>query len=264
VSFRSRPPGEDPARAARELLAPALAVLQRGMAPTALHARVLDHVAASMSALYAAEAESSTEASVNTSLRQALDQLTRALDALHERVPGLHPLDASAAAVAQALALLYPRVRVSERRRRGVVMADSVASRDRRELVAMADRLDAAYQAAGQPATVTEQRAGPRVAVQVDVGVLSESNFYAGVAADVCTGGVFVSTPAPLPEGTEVALYFSLGDGATLHAEGIVRWTRSKTSDLPAGMGVAFTLLSDDDRRTIADFCAHRPPLFHD
>jgi uncharacterized protein (TIGR02266 family) len=264
VSFRSQPPGDDPARAARELLAPALATLQRGLAPTPLHARVLDRVAASMSALYAAEAEASTEASVNASLRQALDELTRALDALHARPPGPHPLDAPAAAVAQAMALLYPRVRVSERQRRGVVMADSVASHDRRELVAMAGRIDAAYGTSGQSAAISEQRAGPRVALEVDVGVLSESNFYAGVAADVGTGGVFVSTPAPLPEGTEIALYFSLGEGTTLHAEGTVRWTRVKIGDLPAGMGVAFTRLSDDDRRTIADFCAHRPPLFHD
>ena len=267
MSFRTSPPGTDPARAARELLAPALATLQQSGASSSLHTRVLDGVAASMSALYAAEAESSTEASVNTSLRQALDELTRALDALHDRTqrtPGSHPLDAPAAAIAQALALLYPRVRVSERQRRGVVMAESVPSHDRRVLVAMADRLDAAHDAAQQPAAPPEQRSGQRVTVEVDVGVLSDSNFYAGVAADVSLGGVFVSTPSPLPEGTEVALYFSLGQGSTLHAEGVVRWTRAKTTDRPAGMGVAFARLSDADRRTIADFCAERPPLFHD
>ena len=100
--------------------------------------------------------------------------------------------------------------------------------------------------------------------VEVDVGVLSASNFYAGVAADVSPGGVFVSTTEPLPEGTEVELYFTLDGGRTLHAEGAVRWTRSKNRDQPPGMGVAFTTLSDDDRRLIADFCGNRPPLFHD
>ena len=93
MSFRSPPPGEDPARAARELLAPALSELQRRAATSELHTRVLDRIASSMSALYAAEAESSTEQRVNTSLRQALDELTKALDALHERPPGPHPLD---------------------------------------------------------------------------------------------------------------------------------------------------------------------------
>jgi len=264
VSFRSPPPGEDPARAARELLAPALSELQRRPATSELHTRVLDRIASSMSALYAAEAESSTEQRVNTSLRQALDELTKALDALHERPPGQHLLDGPATAVAQALALLYPRVRLSERQRRGVVMAESVPSHDQRALVAMADRLDAEHRATEVAPAPPEQRSVQRVTVEVDVGVLSESNFYAGIAADVSLGGVFVSTRSPLPVGTEVALYFTLGEGATLHAEGVVRWTRPKSTDLPAGMGVAFTRLSDKARRTIADFCAQRPPLFHD
>jgi uncharacterized protein (TIGR02266 family) len=264
VSLRSPPPGEDPARAARELLAPALAELQRNKAPTALGTQALDHVAAAMSALYGAEAEAATEAAVTAGLRHALDELTRALDELHERTPGLHALDGPATAVARAMALLYPRVRLSERQRRGVVMAESVPGHERRALVAMADRIDAAHRA-GEVAPAPEQRtAGQRVRVDVDVGVLSESNFYTGIAADVSAGGVFVSTPEPLAVGTEVTLYFTLGEGATLHAEAIVRWVRAKTSDLPAGMGVAFTRLSDGDQRTIADFCAHRPPLFHD
>jgi len=264
VSFRSPPPGEDPARAARELLAPALAELQRNRAPTALGTHALDHVAAAMSALYGAEAESRTEAAATASLRRALDELTRALDELHERTPGLHALDGPATAVARAMALLYPRVRLSERQRRGVVMAESVPSNERRALVAMADRIDAAHRGGDETPAAEQRAAGHRVRVEVDVGVLSESNFYTGVAADVSAGGVFVSTPEPLPVGTDVALYFTLGEGSTLHAEAIVRWVRPKTSDLPPGMGVAFTRLSDGDRRTIADFCAHRPPLFHD
>lgn len=264
MSFRSPPAGDDPARTARELLAPALAELQQSTSPTPLGTRALDCVAAAMSALYGAEREAATEARVTASLRQALDELTRALDALHERTPGLHALDGPATAVARAMALLYPRVRLSERQRRGVVMAESVPSHERRALVAMADRIDAEHRAPERTPAPELRTAGHRVRVEVDVGVLSESNFYTGVAADVSAGGVFVSTPTPLPVGTDVALYFSLGDGATLHAEAVVRWIRAKTSDLPAGMGVAFTRLSEDDRRTIADFCAHRPPLFHD
>jgi uncharacterized protein (TIGR02266 family) len=264
VSLRSPYPGEDPARAARELLVPALAELQQNKAPTPLGAHALDHVAAAMSSLYAAEAEAATEAGVTSSLREALDELTRALDSLHERTPGLHALDGPATAVARAMALLYPRVRMSERQRRGVVMADAVPNHERRALVAMADRIDSEHLVAAETPAPEQRTAGHRVRVDVDVGVLSESNFYSGVAADMSAGGVFVSTPAPLPVDTEVVLYFTLGDGVTLHAEASVRWIRATTSDLPAGMGVAFTHLSDADRRTIADFCGHRPPLFHD
>jgi uncharacterized protein (TIGR02266 family) len=198
-------------------------------------------------------------------LRRALQELTSALDALHERVPGAHPLDAPALLVAQALAVLYPRVRLSERQRHGLVLVDAGTSDEAREPAATAERLDAARLAGPvRGEGLPEQRtAGQRVTIEVDVGVLSESNFYAGVAADVSAGGVFVSTPEPLPEGTEVALYFALDAGRTLHAEGAVRWTRARTDDLPAGMGVAFTQLNDEDRRAIADFCGNRPPWFH-
>lgn len=243
MNFGSVRPGSDPAHAARELIKPALSALERVAGSTPLATRVLNHVAAAMSALYAAEAEATTETAVTKSLRQALDALTRALDALHERAPNLHALDAPATAVAQALALLYPRVRVSERQRRTASLGGA---------------------APFTPHFPEQRLAGQRVTVEVDVGVLSESNFYAGVSADVSTGGIFVSTTDPLPEGTEVALYFTLGGGHTLHAEGTVRWTRGRSDDFSPGMGVAFTRLSDEDRRAVADFCGNRPPLFHD
>jgi uncharacterized protein (TIGR02266 family) len=266
VSPAAPPPGSDPVRAARELLKPALLELQRIKAPPPFVTRVLDRVAAATSALYAAETEATTPAGVNASLVLALDELTRALDALHERPPQLHALDSPATSVARALAVIYPRVRVSERQRRAAVLAEAVPNDERRALVAMADRLEAERRITPlRVERAVEQRtAGQRVRVEVDVGVLSASNFYAGVAADVSAGGVFVSTTEPLREGTEVALYFTLDGGHTLHAEGLVRWTRPKGGELPPGMGVAFSRLSDDDRRAIADFCSNRPPLFHD
>jgi uncharacterized protein (TIGR02266 family) len=249
-------------RAARELLKPALLELQRIAKPTPLVTGVLDRVAAATSALYAAETEATTPAGVNARLVQALDELTRALDALHERPPQLHALDAPATSVARALAVIYPRVRVSERQRRAVVLAEAVTTDERRA----AERAEGERRIAServQPA-VEQRAAGQRVRVEVDVGVLSASNFYAGVAADVSVGGIFVSTTEPLPEGTQVGLYFTLDGGHTLHAEGSVRWTRPKNGEEPPGMGVAFTHLSDDDRRVIGDFCGNRPPLFHD
>ena len=247
MSAGEPPSGSEPARAARELLKPALLELQRIRKPTPLVSGVLDRVAAATSALYAAETEATSPAGVNAGLVQALDELTRALDALHERPPQLQELDAPATSVARALAVIYPRVRVSERQRRAVALVDAVQNDERR---AAPERV--------------EQRTADRVRVEVDVGVLSASNFYAGVAADVSAGGVFVSTPEPLKEGTDVELYFTLDGGRTLHAEGTVRWTRPKSGGEAPGMGVAFTALSDDDRRVIADFCGNRPPLFHD
>jgi uncharacterized protein (TIGR02266 family) len=249
---------------ARELLTVALRTLQALSAMPPDVRSALDHVAAASSALYTAEAEPSTEPASLVLLRRALDELTKALDILHARPSGFEGLDTVAAAVAQALALLYPRVRMSERQRKGVVVPGALPSLDRRALVAMADKIDAERDSP-QAERVADQRvAGPRVGVQVDVGLLSESNFYAGVAADVSAGGVFVSTPAPFPVGTDVNLYFTLVPGRTLHAEGTVRWTRPGDSNLPPGMGVAFTRVSEDDQRAIGDYCANRPPFVHE
>ncbi len=261
-----RQSSSDPVHRARELLTVALATLQKIPDRDADLARVLDHVAAASSALYAAVTELATEAEALVALREALDELTRALDMLHARTTFAPGLDAIAASVAQALALLYPRVRSRERQRHSVPPRASRRPPDHDARPAATDGgRHAATDGDGPRVTeghAAEQRvSGQRVTIVVDVGVLSASNFYAGVTADVSAGGVFVSTAAPLSVGTDVALFFTLGGDETLAAEGTVRWTRR---DEPAGMGVAFTQLNDRDRRAIADYCANRPPLFHD
>jgi uncharacterized protein (TIGR02266 family) len=271
VTPGSRVPGSDPVRGARELLTVALRTLQAIPSPPPDVRLSLDHIAAASSALYVAQTEARTEQAALAGLRTALDDLTRALDLLHARPSYLEGIETVAASVAQALALLYPRVRTSERQRRGVILPGAVPNDDQRALVALSDRLDAERR---EPAPQTErlpearsgeQRvAGQRVTVEVDVGVLSESNFYAGIAADVSPGGVFVSTPQPLAVGTDMTLYFTLEGGRTLQADGVVRWTRPGDTNLPPGMGVAFTRLSPEDQRAIGDYCANRAPLVHD
>lgn len=264
----ARQSSSDPVHRARELLTVALSTLQRIPDREPDLAAVLDHVAAASSALYAAEAELGGEAEALVALRSALDELTRALDMLHARTTFAPGLDTIAASVAQSLALLYPRVRSKERQQRTVppdgserpAEGDAAKRGDARPLVeGQGGGPRAAAQGDG-PRGPEQRVAGQRVTIVVDVGVLSASNFYAGMTADVSAGGVFVSTAAPLAVGTDVALFFTLG-GEELAAEGTVRWTRL---DEPAGMGVAFTRLDDRDRRAIADYCANRPPLFHD
>lgn len=269
MSSDPRQPSPDPVHRARELLTVALSTLQQIPERDGDLASVLDHLAAASSGLYAAEAELPAEAEALVALRGALDELTRALDMLHARTTFVAGLDTIATAVAQALALLYPRVRSRERQLRTLPpLVPRPSSRGRgsesRAARARTSEADATRLAEAERdgQRLGEQRtAGQRVTIVVDVGVLSASNFYAGVTADVSTGGVFVSTTAPLSVGTDVALFFTLGGDRTLATEGTVRWTRQ---DEPAGMGVAFTHLGEGDRRAIADYCANRPPLFHD
>jgi uncharacterized protein (TIGR02266 family) len=279
VTARASLPGQDPVRGAREHLAQALRAVQSIAGRPQDLDSALEHLAAASSALFSAESEATSEASALGHLRAALDELTRALDLIHARPKFVPGLDTIASEVAQALALLFPRVRASERQRRSVLASEALPTAARTGAAAVPPQALGAADApprterlvtgrAGEvprTARLAEQRtAGHRVRIEVDVGLLSDSNFYAGVAADVSAGGVFVSTAEPLPVGTEVTLYFTLDGGHTLQPNGTVRWTRPAGEGRSAGMGVGFGRLSEDDRRAIVDFCAQRPPLFHE
>jgi uncharacterized protein (TIGR02266 family) len=224
--------------------------------------RALEHVARAMSALYVGETEASGEAQAGDSVRAALGELSHALEALHEAPPDHPTFSRLTELVARTLSLLFPVVQPLSRKRRPVMLPGAVPSIDRRALVALGDRLAESERAGA--AGRQEQRREERVVVEVDVGLLSDSNFYTGLTQDVSTGGVFVSTSGPLPAGTHVTLFFVLGGGRTLRADGVVRWLRTAEAGATPGMGVAFTRLGDDERREIEAFCSERPALFHE
>lgn len=252
----------DAARAGRAMLQPVLEELQHVGAAGPFAQRALEHVARATSALYAGETEAATDAAAADFVRGALGELSHALEALHEAPTDDPAFSRLTELVARTLSLLFPVVQPLSRRRRPVMLPGAVPSIDRRALVALGDRLAESERmgAAGHH----DQRRDERVVVEVDVGLLSDSNFYTGLAEDVSTGGVFVSTEKPLPPGTNVTLFFVLAAGRTLKAEGSVRWLRAPETGMTPGMGVAFTRLGDEERQAIEAFCSDRPALFHE
>jgi type IV pilus assembly protein PilZ len=252
----------DVARRGRATLKPALEQLQHVTPAGPFAQRALEHLARAMSALYAGETEATHPAPAGESLRAALGELSHALEALHEAPQGDSTFGHLTEVVARTMSILFPVVQPLSRKRRPVVLPESVPSIDRRALVALGDQLSESERlgAAGRK----EQRRDERVVLEVDVGLLSDSNFYVGLAEDVSSGGVFVGTPTPLPAGTDVTLFFVLGSGPTLKAEGRVCWLRSPETGETPGMGVAFTRLGDEERAAIEAFCSERPALFHE
>ncbi len=105
-----------------------------------------------------------------------------------------------------------------------------------------------------------------RVAVEleVEVGLHSESNFYAGYTGDISEGGLFIATYNLLPIGTRITVAFGLG-GHEIQTDAEVRWVRDP-HDMSAapGIGVRFTGLSAEDSDVIHRFMSARSPLFHD
>jgi uncharacterized protein (TIGR02266 family) len=249
------------------LLLPVLDELQHVVAGPFAQ-RALEHVARATSALYWAENAPESAPAVPEALRTVLAELPHALEALYEAPPGWEPMNRLVERVARALAVIHPVAQPQSRRRRPVLLPGGLPSVDRRALVALGDRLQG-HEPEPAPQTArlypeTEHRRDTRVIVEVDVGLLSDSNFYTGLAQDVSRGGVFVSTPEPLPPGTAILLFFVLSGGRTLKAEGEVRWLRSPATSASPGMGVAFTALGDEERQAIEAFCADRPALFHE
>ncbi len=114
-----------------------------------------------------------------------------------------------------------------------------------------------------EPGTPNERRGSPRIAVEVALGVHSDSNFFSGLTRDISEGGLFVATHTPLPRGTHVTVNFALPGCSEISADGVVVWVSDPVSGHP-GMGVQFASLSSENDALIRRFMAKREPLYHD
>jgi uncharacterized protein (TIGR02266 family) len=109
----------------------------------------------------------------------------------------------------------------------------------------------------------TERRGAPRVRVEVEVSLASESHFFVGLTGDLSEGGLFVATWRKLPVGATLDVELALPDGPVI-ARGTVRWLRDAGDEGAPGVGVAFESLSDADRARIESFCAARAPWYYE
>jgi uncharacterized protein (TIGR02266 family) len=108
-----------------------------------------------------------------------------------------------------------------------------------------------------------ERRASPRIRLETDVSLVSDSTFFTGLSGNISEGGIFVATYRALPLGTSIELEFELPEGV-VRAVGCVCWIRDAGPDSPPGMGIEFVSISNVDQEKIAHFCEVRPPLYYD
>ena len=65
---------------------------------------------------------------------------------------------------------------------------------------------------------------------------------------DISSGGIFISTPEPPGEGTEIMLSLQLPGEEPVDIKGIVKWVRSdENGENKAGMGIEFTDASEKE-----------------
>ncbi|WP_437754700.1 PilZ domain-containing protein [Sorangium sp. So ce1389] len=121
------------------------------------------------------------------------------------------------------------------------------------------------YQPAPQP---VDNRA-PTAVVDVELGALTPSNFYKGLAGNdvIEHGGIFVATYKIPPIGSVVTLRVRLPGDYEFTASATVRWTReaggSRDSAEP-GFGARITQISPEGRQLVSRFTRNREPLFYD
>ena len=109
------------------------------------------------------------------------------------------------------------------------------------------------------------KRVAARVAMQTQVDLVSDSNFFTGFSTNISEGGLFVATVNVLPAGTPVDVSFTLPAGRRLTVKGEVRWTREvndRTPDVFPGVGVRFTEVDPAVVSQIKAFVQQREPLF--
>ena len=109
------------------------------------------------------------------------------------------------------------------------------------------------------------QRQHSRVPFEVDVTMVSENNFYAGLTDNISEGGVFVATFQAPPIGAEVDLLLRLPESEqSFHCHGVVCWLRSfeaSCEGAPPGCGIKWLALAADAQAAIQKFVAQRETI---
>jgi uncharacterized protein (TIGR02266 family) len=237
------------ARGARDRLARAMTALREaGAPPDSAVSGATAELARVVGLLYGVEAANAE--GVLAALRSAMDALAIVLATLQSARWEDPALDVAIGGVARTMAILHPAERE---------LAHVLEEEPEPEAIPLAKPRS---RAAPPP---DERRVAARHTIEADIGLHSETNFYAGFAGDVSDGGIFVATYQLMPIGTDLTVSFVLPDGHQVTAPGVVRWVRETgDSDNPPGMGIAFRDLYAADRGAIARFLSQRPPLFYD
>lgn len=101
-------------------------------------------------------------------------------------------------------------------------------------------------------------REDTRVPIQLLVDYKSDGHYLFDFCKDLGTGGVFIQTQNPLPQGSEVDLTFTIPDSKeTLVTKGQVIWVQKEVQnreDCSPGMGVQFSNFGAEQRNILEDF----------
>lgn len=106
---------------------------------------------------------------------------------------------------------------------------------------------------AESPTVPRQRRVWERAPLVVEVFLETDTQFFAGLSANVSEGGIFVQTYRKCDVGARVLMVFYLS-GEPIAARGTVRWARAARDGQLGGLGIAFEGLPDEHRERIRRF----------
>ncbi len=90
------------------------------------------------------------------------------------------------------------------------------------------------------------KRNNDRVDTKVKSEVHSEDGMTFSSSINLSQGGIFITTPEPLCEGSEVNLSLHIPGENPVDIKGVVRWTRTAEDEtVKSGMGIEFVDIAD-------------------
>jgi uncharacterized protein (TIGR02266 family) len=99
---------------------------------------------------------------------------------------------------------------------------------------------------------MTEHRKTHRVNTKIKSEVRTEDSVTLSSSVDLSRGGIFISTPEPLGNGSTVNLTIMLPGNGEVEVKGVVKWIREdETPSGKAGMGIEFLDVNSDITRKL-------------
>jgi len=99
---------------------------------------------------------------------------------------------------------------------------------------------------------MSDKRKSERIKKGIKSEVYSDEHVSFSSTVDLSKGGIFISTPEPINNGSEVNMLIHIPEHGELEIKGIVKWVRSdETDNEKAGMGIEFINVNSDLKKKL-------------
>jgi len=102
------------------------------------------------------------------------------------------------------------------------------------------------------PDKKSEKRKEERIKKTIKSEAKSDDALTYSTTVDMSSGGIFISTPEPLKNGSEIELSLTLPGEGEVKVNGVVKWIREdEKQGCRAGMGIEFRNMDDSTKKKL-------------